>query len=486
MVHIEEFVEEILAKNELPTTVPEGGVESIQPFLNLTREQCHILLALYHVVDPTLEPQVPILFPEMARKFGEDRRERNSVIKKLESAPEVYAQEVLNLQEIQKAVSAALISQDMDIEKAREYLKMKPKDTPMEELTIQEVLTNGFLLGGIRHDSALEGKKTSPLSAPNFRQAKTYYDYAFDKFKFSMAAVQLGSFYLHEFKDCKGENCEEGEDPEQISLDYYLKAANVGNPMAMHKVAWHYDQKGEWHKAIEWYIKAADEGYPDSAHNLGMIYQEGNPKTEPKIEVNLTKAIEYYNRGLTYGYGASGTQLGRLFFMLATDKNYREKLPSSDPDYTDDPQEYFQTAISYFNKANHLLEIESMQFLGMIYGSKEFGLYNIESAQNLFELALMASNGGQQPFEYLCKTLSAKRALIADEIARREASGNSSTAPQEIDPSGLKTCAAKSCENKETKKDAFQRCGGCKKRYYCSRLCQVNDWKDGHKKSCKK
>ncbi|KAF9360125.1 hypothetical protein BGX26_010467 [Mortierella sp. AD094] len=483
MVHIEEFVEEIRTENNFPAT--GSSAEGIQPFLNLTREQCHILLALYHVVDPKLEPQVPILFPEMARKFREDIKERNSVVKKLESAPEVYAQEVLNLQEIQKAVSAALISQDMDIEKARAYLKLKPQDTPMEELTIQEVLMNGFLLGGIREDSAPTGKKASPLSAPKFKKAKEYYDYAFDKFKFSMAAVQLGSFYLHEFKDCNGENCEEGEDPEQISLDYYLKAANVGNPMAMHKVAWHYDQKGQWHKAIEWYIKAADDGYPDSAHNLGMIYQEGNPRVEPKLEVNLSKAIEYYNRGLTYGYSASGTQLGRLFFMLATDKNFREKLPSSDPNYTSDPQEYFQTAISYFNKANHLLDVESMQFLGMIYGSKDFGVYNIESAQNLFELALMASNGAQQPFEYLCKTLSAKRALIADEIARREAAGGSS-APQVVDPSGLKTCAAKSCENKEAKKDEFQRCGGCKKRYYCSRLCQVNDWKEGHKKSCKK
>ncbi|KAF8983907.1 hypothetical protein BGZ46_009258 [Entomortierella lignicola] len=465
MVHIEEFVEEVRTQNN----IPEGGSEGIQPFLNLTREQCHILLALYHVVDPKLEPQVPILFPEMARKFREDIKERNSVVKKLESAPEVYAREVLNLQEVQKAVSEALITEDMDIEKARAYLKMKPLDTPMEDLTIQEVLTNGFLLGGIREDSNPEGKKASPLSAPNFRKAKAYYDYAFDRFKFSMAAVQLGSFYLHEFKDCKGENCEEGEDPEQISLDYYLKAAEVGNPMAMHKAAWHYDQKGQWHEAIKWYTKAADEG----------------KRNQREISIEM-KAIEYYDRGLTYGYGASGTQLGRLFFMLATDKNFREKLPSSDPNYTTDPKEYFQTAISYFNKANHLLEIESMQFLGMIYGSKDFGLYNIESAQNLFELALMASNGGQQPFEYLCKTLSAKRALIADEIARREAAGGSVSAPQVVDPNGMKTCAAKSCENKEQKKEEFQRCGGCKKRYYCSRLCQVNDWKEGHKKDCKK
>ncbi|KAF9437969.1 hypothetical protein BGZ76_010339 [Entomortierella beljakovae] len=477
----DEYLEELFPNNKVPEAPTEADGD-LKPFLNLSREQCHILLALYHVVDPTLEPQVTVLFPAMAVKFQEDLKERNSVVSKLERADEKYAQEVLNLQEIQKAVATALLNSDMDVEKARGFLKMKSEDTPKEELTIQEVLTNGFLLGGIRDQGQESTKNASPLSSPNFREAKSYYDYAFEKFGFSMAAVQLGSFYLHEHKHCNGENCQEGENPEQISLDYYLKAANVGNPMAMHKVGWHYDQKGEWHKAIEWYIKAADQGFPDAAHNLGMMYQEGNSKSEPKLEVNIPKAIEYYNRGLEYNYGASGTQLGRIFFMLATDKDFREKLPSSDPNHTEDPREYFEAAISYFNKANHLLEVESLQFLGMIYGSKDFGYYNIDSAQNLFELALIASNGGQQPFEYLCRTLSARRAILEDQLA---ASG-STQAPQKVDGSGIKTCAAKSCENTETKKDQFQRCGGCKKRYYCSRLCQVNDWKDGHKKSCKK
>ena len=240
--------------------VVDSNEAPVEAFLGLSREQCHILLALYHVVDPSLEPSVPTLFPEMARKFGEDRKERNSLTKKLERAPEVYSQEVLNLQEIQKAVFVALMETDMDLDKAREFLKLDGSKK-MEDMTIQEVLSNGFLLGGMRDDSsAPEGKKSSPLSSPNFREAKKFYDYAFDKFKFTMAAVQLGSFYLHEFKECQGENCLEGEDPEQISLEYYLKAAEEGNPMAMHKAAWHFDQKGDWHKAIEWYVKAADYG----------------------------------------------------------------------------------------------------------------------------------------------------------------------------------------------------------------------------------
>lgn len=34
-------------------------------------------------------------------------------------------------------------------------------------------------------------------------------------------------------------------------------------------------------------------------------------------------------------------------------------------------------------------------------------------------------------------------------------------------------------------KEAIKRCGQCKKRMYCNRECQANDWKNGHKKECK-
>ena len=39
--------------------------------------------------------------------------------------------------------------------------------------------------------------------------------------------------------------------------------------------------------------------------------------------------------------------------------------------------------------------------------------------------------------------------------------------------------------SKELGKGAIKRCGQCKRRIYCSRECQSNDWKNGHKKECK-
>lgn len=46
----------------------------------------------------------------------------------------------------------------------------------------------------------------------------------------------------------------------------------------------------------------------------------------------------------------------------------------------------------------------------------------------------------------------------------------------------LHTCPT--CGQEEQKLGEFKRCGGCKNVYYCSRKCQVRDWKAGHKQKC--
>ncbi|KAG0270367.1 hypothetical protein DFQ27_008382 [Actinomortierella ambigua] len=471
---------------ELPRLAQLNQDTPFEPFLNLTRDQCHVLLALYHAVDPELEKTVHILFPEVSKKLVEDYKERNTVAKKLERAPEQFLQEYLNLQQVQKAVASALVEADMDIEKACKILKL-PKPEPSaeskEKLTVQECLLMGFILGGIRETATPGSSSTttnaSPLSSPNFREAKTYYDMAFEKHGFTMAAVQLGSFYWQEFKAAGGANCLAGEDPEKISAEYYEKAAKAGNPMGMHKLAWHYDQSGDWHKALEWYEQAADCGYPDSAHNVAMIYQEGSQKVEPKIEVNIPLALEFYLRGLNYGYGPSATQLGKLYFQLAGDSSLRSLLPETDRAYSDDPKEYLTTAISYFDQAATLCETDALLTLGMIYGSKDLGMYDIERAQNLFELALLTSEGGKEPFEYLIRTLNARRTLIQGKEEKKSKA-------DEPNADGLRTCSMSGCQNVETSKGEFKRCAGCKKMFYCSRACQVNDWKQGHKNKCNK
>ena len=46
--------------------------------------------------------------------------------------------------------------------------------------------------------------------------------------------------------------------------------------------------------------------------------------------------------------------------------------------------------------------------------------------------------------------------------------------------------AARECANCGVIDVALFACSSCKQTYYCSKICQTNDWKKGHKESCKK
>jgi hypothetical protein len=46
-------------------------------------------------------------------------------------------------------------------------------------------------------------------------------------------------------------------------------------------------------------------------------------------------------------------------------------------------------------------------------------------------------------------------------------------------------CTWHKCKKIESKPGEFKSCARCRLKYYCSRKCQVKDWKNGHKEKCK-
>ncbi|KAJ6530228.1 hypothetical protein B0H19DRAFT_1192542 [Mycena capillaripes] len=45
-------------------------------------------------------------------------------------------------------------------------------------------------------------------------------------------------------------------------------------------------------------------------------------------------------------------------------------------------------------------------------------------------------------------------------------------------------CGDPTCKKKEERVGQWQKCSGCKKQWYCSRVCQKAHWPD-HKQACK-
>jgi len=70
--------------------------------------------------------------------------------------------------------------------------------------------------------------------------------------------------------------CGEGvEKDEHQGCEWLLKAANQGNPIAQYNIGYGEGVEKENHQAFEWYLKAANQGIPRAQNNIGMMYKHG-------------------------------------------------------------------------------------------------------------------------------------------------------------------------------------------------------------------
>lgn len=115
---------------------------------------------------------------------------------------------------------------DMNIDKAAEGIELG------ENASINDLLLASFLYGGVRREPINKDDRASmsPVASPNFDGAKKLLERAFEK-GFTMAAVQIGSFYVQEQRLAEGKNLKD-QDPKKLAYEWYTKAASKGNPVS--------------------------------------------------------------------------------------------------------------------------------------------------------------------------------------------------------------------------------------------------------------
>ncbi|SAM05654.1 hypothetical protein [Absidia glauca] len=466
----------------------EGKLE-VPAFLGLSEQQSKLLVALYNETDPEFAKQVPTALPFAAQQLANEYEKRNSVGKKLERANVKWLDEFNEFEKVQQEAVNRLSKTDMNIDKAAEGLKLMDN----EACPLQDLLLGSLLYGGLRRDptSPDDRASMSPVASPNFAGAKHLLERAFNEHDYSMAAVQIGSFYTQEEKLAQGKNLP-GQDPKKLAYSWYAKAAEKGNPMACHKLGFFLEngigcqQSAE--EAVVQYTKAYDQGYPDSAHNLAIIYQGNTNLTLPLRDIK--KAITFFERGKQWGYAPSANALGRMYLLMSKD----EQLAKDADQPSDDKEEYIVTGIDYMEAAANDGDADAMLMLGLIFGSQDYGLYDMDKAQNYLELALV--RGDLEAYNYLVRVLRAKMAArVALEKQNMDNFEKLSDADKaklvrqlakEAAPEKLKRrqCANPFCEVTEQTEGEFKRCGQCERVAYCSRECQRNHWKSGHKIVC--
>lgn len=466
-----------------------GEPLQIPAFLGMTEQQSRLLVALYNETDPEFAKQMPTALPIAAQQLSAEYEKRNSVGKKLERANTQWSDEYKLFDDAQHEAVEKLSTTDMNIDKAAEGLLLDEED----DSSIHDLVLGSLLYGGIRREPSGPNDRASmsPVASPNFEGAKHLLERAFEK-GYTMAAVQIGSFYMQEEKLAGGSNLKQGEDAKTLAYEWYKKAAEASNPMACHKLAFFLENgigcKKDIEKAIEFYQKAYEQGYPDAAHNLGIIYQ-GYAKDTAAFR-DIKKAIEYFERAKQWGFSASCNALGRMYLLMS--KNNELAKEAGNPG--SEPEDYIVTGIELMEDAANNGDADAMMMLGLIFGSKDYGLYDMDKAQNYMELALV--RGDLEAYNYLVRILRAKMAArVALEKENFENFEKLSQADKEklirqlakeaTPDTTHRQCASVDCDKKESEPGSFKRCGRCQKVSYCSRECQKEHWKDGHRIVCK-
>lgn len=98
------------------------------------------------------------------------------------------------------------------------------------------------------------------------------------------------------------------------ALQFYRKAANLGDPSAMYKLG-RLSLDNQPKEALSWFLRAAqiaDERNPHALHELGLIHL-GQHGPIPSVVPDLDYARELFSQAALLGYAPSQTQLGLAY-----------------------------------------------------------------------------------------------------------------------------------------------------------------------------
>ena len=237
---------------------------------------------------------------------------------------------------------------------------------------------------------------------------------------------------------------------------------------------------------LEWISKAAAQNYPPALCYLSELYREGRP---PEIRKSQEKANELLLKSANLGLSQANAKLARnysngedgfekdqdeglfrasvAFALNGSDTNalfvgmyhHRKDIP--------DPSPYL--ACYYLNIAANS---ENVRVSGMACCSYSRALKNLSlylHDGNIVEIP--GSNVVPAMFFWLRKS--------------RDMGYNKAGAMlKEWESSGQSQCA--NCYKGAQGGGKFKQCSKCKAQWYCSKECQIEAWKAGHKKDCKR
>ncbi|EJK73694.1 hypothetical protein THAOC_04668 [Thalassiosira oceanica] len=243
---------------------------------------------------------------------------------------------------------------------------------------------------------------------------------------------------------------------------------------------------------LEWVNKAAAQNYPPALYELSFFHRHG---ITSELEKSEEKANELLLRAANLGFALANNALAKCYFHGA------------DGFEMDRDEFYFRASVAFaLDNTNE----EAAKMLGTLHHMKRVPEPSPYLACYYLNIVVNESTGSnivasEDNSGYACHLYSKSLLHLAEHLHGGYARNGSNAVPtvffwlrksldlgfndarellKDLDVVGQSLCV--NCSKKAQTGEKFKQCSKCKAQWYCSKECQVEAWRAGHKKDCKR
>jgi len=258
------------------------------------------------------------------------------------------------------------------------------------------------------------------------------------------------------------------------NFDRCLNHAKEGRAWAMVMVGQYYREgKGvaqSFKKAFEYCMMAAELGDAHAQHSIGAMYAYG-----VGVEKCLEKSFHFFMLAASQSHPSAQCKVGNLYYK-------GEGVSQS-----------LDKAIEWWSKAAENGDADAQYFLGRLYYTgegvkqnyeKAFEYYSLAAKEDhnvaQFNLALLYEKGEGVGVNYV-------KAIYWFRQSMKDNKNEEKCKEVETYIKQTRESLSKYCYSCKKEGEGMKQCDRCFAAHYCSRECQIKDWKEGgHKDHCKK
>ncbi|EJK45795.1 hypothetical protein THAOC_35572, partial [Thalassiosira oceanica] len=232
---------------------------------------------------------------------------------------------------------------------------------------------------------------------------------------------------------------------------------------------------------LEWLKKAAAQDYPPALFELSTLHLDG---LKSLLRMSQEKANELLLKAANLGYALANTKLAANYlqgdgFEKNPDEAYFRASVAFALDSTDEQAAFMLGCFHYEKAVPEPSPYLACYYLNIKASKDTDGVASFFYIKSLLRLAEHLHDGNiVNGYNAMPAAFFWIRKLR--DIGYEDAMG----ALEGLESRGQKSCA--NCSKRAETGEKYKHCSKCRAQWYCSKECQVEAWRAGHKQDCKR